>query len=99
MANGKSRRKRQKLRAVVYRMLGSVTEADDAVQEPWLQLYRTGCFADSTSSLKDGVRCRRNSFTACTVSSCAIGETGRPNLPSLIFFVDQQDLHLLIDRL
>src|SRR5215470_13212246 len=31
---------RPHLRAVSYRMLGSVTEADDAVQEAWLHLSR-----------------------------------------------------------
>src|SRR5262245_7243627 len=32
---------RARLRAVAYRMLGSLTEADDAVQEAWLRLSRS----------------------------------------------------------
>src|SRR5258707_15310243 len=33
---------RAHLKAVAYRMLGSVHEADDAVQEAWLRLSRSG---------------------------------------------------------
>lgn len=33
---------RARLRGVAYRLLGSATEADDAVQEAWLRLSRTG---------------------------------------------------------
>src|SRR5215216_5055087 len=36
---------RTRLRAVAYRMLGSLTEADDVVQEAWLRLSRTDASA------------------------------------------------------
>ena len=32
---------RSEMRALAYRLLGSVTEADDAVQEAWIRLHRT----------------------------------------------------------
>ncbi len=40
---------RTHLRAVAYRMLGSLTEADDAVQDAWLRLSRSG--ADEVENL------------------------------------------------
>ena len=43
-------RQRPQLRAVAYRILGSLTEADDAVQEGWLRLSRTD--ADQIDSLE-----------------------------------------------
>ncbi len=33
---------RQHLRGVAYRMLGSLAEADDAVQDAWLRINRSG---------------------------------------------------------
>ena len=42
-------RHRPHLRAVAYRMLGSLSEADDAVQESWLRLNRSD--ADAVANL------------------------------------------------
>ena len=38
---------RPRLRALAYRMLGSHSEADDAVQETWLRLQRAGSGVDN----------------------------------------------------
>jgi RNA polymerase sigma-70 factor (ECF subfamily) len=42
---------RAHLRAVAYRMLGSLAEADDAVQDAWLRLSRAGTQPTYLSSL------------------------------------------------
>src|SRR3712207_1599073 len=44
---------RPRLRGVAYRMLGSVSEADDAVQEAWLRLSRID--ADEVENLGGGL--------------------------------------------
>ena len=46
---GHFERHRPHLRAVAYRMLGSLTEADDAVQDTWMRLSRSG--ADDIENL------------------------------------------------
>src|SRR5262245_25004832 len=47
---GRFEDERAHLKAVAYRMLGSLTEADDAVQESWLRLTRTD--ADAIEDLR-----------------------------------------------
>jgi RNA polymerase sigma-70 factor (ECF subfamily) len=39
---GEFEARRGQLRAMAYRMLGSMTEADDALQEAWLRASRAG---------------------------------------------------------
>lgn len=48
----KFEKNRGHLRAVAYRMLGSLNEADDAVQEAWLRLSRSD--AGTIENLGDG---------------------------------------------
>ena len=85
---GQFEENRAHLRAVAYRMLGSLSEADDAVQESWLRLSRVeageienlGGWLTTvvnqpprlTTSLVS-VRLRR-SQVSCTASSASLSE-------------------------
>jgi DNA-directed RNA polymerase specialized sigma24 family protein len=62
---------RAHLQAVAYRMLGSVNEADDAVQESWLRLSRSD--AGSVETCADGSRRSSHGFasTCCARASRA----------------------------
>jgi RNA polymerase sigma factor (sigma-70 family) len=66
---------RPHLRAVAYRMLGSLTEADDAVQEAWLRMDRTDV---------GGVRNPRGWLTTVVARICLDmlrGRSARPEEP------------------
>ena len=45
-------RERPRLRSVAYRIVGSLSEADDAVQEAWIRLQ--GAEADQIHNLQGG---------------------------------------------
>src|SRR6201992_1522423 len=45
---------RPQLRAVAYRMLGSLSEADDAVQDAWLRVSRADISEGDRESVVDG---------------------------------------------
>ena len=66
---------RPRLRAVAYRILGSFTEADDAVQESWLRLSRSdaGVIENLDGWLTTVVA------RVCTRTSCAVPPSAWPS--------------------
>ena len=81
---------RTRLRAVAYRMLGSVSEADDAVQEAWLRLSRSDAERDREPRrlADDGGRARVAEHAALT-QVAARGAARRVHVPEPI--VDRAD--------
>jgi RNA polymerase sigma-70 factor, ECF subfamily len=65
---------RSRLRAVAYRMLGSLSEADDAVQEAWLHLTR------STRSTRSGSDTKRSNGKSKSKSKSKSNISGIENL-------------------
>jgi hypothetical protein len=63
---------REHLRGVAYRVLGSVSEAEDAVQEAWLRLQRTD------ASEVDNLR----AWLTTVVNSSRSRSSGGPTIPS-----------------
>ena len=69
---GRFEEHRTALRAVAYRMLGSLSEADDAVQEAWLRLSRTDAseIENLGAWLTDRRRARVAQHAACAPDPC-----------------------------
>ena len=68
---GEFERNRPYLRAVAYRMLGSLVEADDALQEGWLRLHRQT--PDESGDLRPW---SPRSFAGSASTSCGRGDPG-----------------------
>jgi RNA polymerase sigma-70 factor (ECF subfamily) len=88
---------RSHLRAVAYRMLGSLAEADDAVQESWVRLSRTGAggIANLGGWLTTVVG--RVCLDMLRSRSARREEPAGPHLPDPVVAADPEDQALLAD--
>jgi RNA polymerase sigma factor (sigma-70 family) len=100
---------RPRLRAVAYRMLGSVVEADDAVQEAWLRLSRSD--AGSIDNLGGWLttvtarvcldmlrarRARREELAGAQIPEPLVSATDGPDPEQEALLADQVGLALLV---
>jgi hypothetical protein len=75
-------KKRQHLRAVAYRMLGSLSEADDPAQEAWLRLSRS---ESSTIENLDGWRWEQPEKADQTSAACCRSPVYSPDGTEILF--------------
>lgn len=70
---------RTHLRAVAYRMLGSISEADDAARESWLRLSRSGaCGVENLGGWLTTVVAR----VCLSARALGPGRADRPGMPA-----------------
>jgi RNA polymerase sigma factor (sigma-70 family) len=81
-------RHRPHLRAVAYRMLGSMSDADDVLQETWLRLNRSD--ADSVENMRAWLTTivARLALDELRARQARREESARPSLPEPIFTTD-----------
>src|SRR5438477_2647595 len=102
-------RQRPRLRAVAYRMLGSLAEADDAVQDAWLRLSRseasevenlggwlTTIVARVCLNMLRSRNVRREAFLGVHLPDPVISPAGEPQPEEEALLADSVGLALLV---